>query len=92
MSPARLALLALVFLPSAPRAEQADPPQTPTHPTREQIARWIEQLGSDDFKSRSSAWPGSCWMSAFSSNLQRPISIKISSRPVPLLFGVDGDD
>ncbi len=61
VSPARLALLALVFLSSALHAEHADhrreaaPPKATAKPTREQIARWIEQLGSDDFKVREEA-------------------------------------
>ncbi len=69
MSPTRLVALAAVLLVSTLSAQQ--PRQPP--PSREQIARWVKQLGHDDFAVREQA------------TLASPRRlIRLSTRPNPL--------
>jgi len=57
VSTARIALVALLLLSATLLASQPDLPRAKVHPkpTSEQIARWVEQLGDDEFRIREEA-------------------------------------
>ncbi len=55
MSFARITLLAVLFVGTTLLAQPANPAKVPAKPTREQIARWVTQLGDNDFNLREEA-------------------------------------